>query len=197
MALFFNNSAFSQVTALAGQRPVHAAFAWLHGNPKTIMDWQAEMVAIPAPPFGEQARAEWLSERFAEAGLQRVETDEAGNVLGWLPTAKLPPESTGPVVVLSAHLDTVFPAETPLKPVLDGDRLTAPGACDNGAGVAGMLAIAQALVKAKVELAGSLIFIGNVGEEGEGDLRGVRHLYSQSALAGRIAAHIVLDGAGG
>jgi acetylornithine deacetylase/succinyl-diaminopimelate desuccinylase-like protein len=196
MALIPNNSAFSQVTALAGQRPVHAAFAWLHGNPKTIMDWQAEMVAIPAPFLGEKARAEWLATRFTEAGLERVETDEAGNVFGWLPAAKLPPESTGPVVVISAHLDTVFPAETPLKPVVDGDRLTAPGACDNGAGVAGMLAIAKALVVARVELAGALIFMGNVGEEGEGNLRGVRHLYQQQALAGRIAAHIVLDGAG-
>lgn len=196
MAPFSNNSAFSHVTAIAEQRPVHAAFAWLHGNPKTIMDWQAELVAIPAPPFGEQARAEWLATRFAEAGLQNVETDEAGNVFGWLPAVKLPLESSGPVVVVSAHLDTVFPAETPLKPVVDGDRLTAPGACDNGAGVAGMLAIVQALVEAKVELAAPLIFLGNVGEEGEGDLSGVRHLYQQSALVGRIAAHIVLDGAG-
>jgi acetylornithine deacetylase/succinyl-diaminopimelate desuccinylase-like protein len=196
MAILSGNSAFSRVTALAEQRPVHAAFAWLHGNPKTIMDWQAEMVAIPAPPFGEHARAEWLACRFAEIGLCRVETDAAGNVFGWLTATKLPPESSGPVVVVSAHLDTVFRAETPLKPVVEGDRITAPGACDNGAGVAGMLAIARALVEAKVELAGALIFIGNVGEEGEGDLRGVRRIYQQSALAGRIAAHIVLDGAG-
>jgi acetylornithine deacetylase/succinyl-diaminopimelate desuccinylase-like protein len=196
MELSSPNSAFSRVTALAGQRPVHAAFAWLHGNPKTIMDWQAEMVAIPAPPFGEEERSKWLATRFAEAGLQRVETDAAGNVFGWLPASKLPPESTGPVVVLSAHLDTVFPAGTPLKPVVDGDRLQAPGACDNGAGVAGMLAIAHALIQAKAELAVPLIFLGNVGEEGEGDLRGVRCLYNQTALAGRISAHIVLDGAG-
>jgi len=153
-------------------------------------------VAIPAPPFGEQARAKWLTERFAEIGLQKVETDAAGNVFGWLTATKLPPESSGPVVVLSAHLDTVFPAETLLKPMVEGDRITAPGACDNGAGVAGMLAIAKALVEAKVELAGTLIFLGNVGEEGEGDLRGVRRFYQQSALAGRIAVHIVLDGAG-
>jgi acetylornithine deacetylase/succinyl-diaminopimelate desuccinylase-like protein len=192
----FHNSAFSRVTALASQRPVHAAFAWLHGNPKTIMDRQAELTAIPAPPFGEQARTEWLTARFTEAGLSRVETDAVGNVFGWLPAAKLPPESTGPLVVLSAHLDTVFPAETPLHPVVDGERLTAPGACDNGAGVAGMLAILYALLHAKAELPAPLVFLGNVGEEGEGDLRGVRCLYRQSALAGRIAAHIVLDGAG-
>jgi tripeptide aminopeptidase len=190
------NSAFSRVAALAALRPVHAAFAWLHGNPGKIMDWQARLVAIPAPPFGEQARSEWLAARLADAGLSDVHTDAIGNVFGSLPAAKLPPGSTGPVVVLSAHLDTVFPAETPLNPVVDGDRLQAPGACDNGAGVVGMLALVHALVQAKAELPAPLIFMGNVGEEGEGDLRGVRHLYSQAALAGRIAAHIVLDGAG-
>ena len=195
MALF-HNSAFSRVTALAELRPVHAAFAWLHGNPKTIMDWQAELVSIPAPPFGEQARSLWMAARFTEAGLSSVQTDAVGNVFGWLPATKLPPESTGPVVVLSAHLDTVFPAGTPLHPVVDGDRLQAPGACDNAAGVVGMLAIAHAMVAAKVELAAPLLFLGNVGEEGEGDLRGVRFFYKQPALAGRISAHIVLDGAG-
>ncbi len=160
------------------------------------MDWQAGLVAIPAPPFGEQARSEWLAARFAEAGLIDVQTDAVGNVYGTLAALKLPPESSGPVVVLSAHLDTVFPAETPLHPVMDGDRLQAPGSCDNGAGVAGMLAIARALVEAEIELPAPLIFLGNVGEEGEGDLRGVRHFYNQRSLAGRIAAHIVLDGAG-
>src|ERR1700677_2017405 len=127
MASVPRKSAFSRVTALAAQRPVHAAFAWLHGNPKKIMDWQAGLVAIPAPPFGEKARSEWLAARFAETGLSQVHTDAIGNVYGFLPAAKLPPESTGPVVVLSAHLDTVFPAGTPLSPVLDGDRLEAPG----------------------------------------------------------------------
>ncbi len=196
MGLFSRSSSFSRVTALAALRPVHAAFSWLHGNPKTIMDWQSELVAIPAPPFGEQARSAWLAARFHAAGLSNVQTDEVGNVTGTLPATDLPADSTGPVVILSAHLDTVFPADTPINPVLDGDLLAAPGASDNGAGVAGMLAIVQALVEAKVELRAPIIFLGNVGEEGEGDLRGVRHFYSQPALAGRIAAHIVLDGAG-
>jgi tripeptide aminopeptidase len=196
MSVSARSSAFSRVTSLAAQRPVHAAFAWLHGNPGKIMSWQAQLVAIPAPPFGEQARSEWLAARFAEAGLSQVHTDAAGNVFGLLPAAKLPPESTGPVIVLSAHLDTVFPADTPLNPVIDGDRLKAPGACDNGAGVVGMLTIAHAMIQAKVEVPVPLVFVGNVGEEGEGDLRGVRHLYKQDELAGRIAAHIVLDGAG-
>ena len=195
MAPSFQNSAFSRVAALATQRSVHAAFSWLHGNPKAIMDWQAELVAIPGSPFGEQARSAWMATRFTEAGLNRVETDSVGNVYGWLLAAKLPPESTGPVVVLSAHLDTVFPAETLLNPVVDGDRLVSPGSCDNAAGVVGMLAIAHALTQAQVEVPTPLLFLGNVGEEGLGDLRGVRHLYGEKALAGRIAAHLVLDGA--
>ena len=160
------------------------------------MDWQVELVAIPAPPYGEQARAEWLAARFAEAGLSDVHTDAAGNVLGILSARKLPPESTGPLVLLSAHLDTVFPSGTPLHPMIEGERLQAPGACDNAAGVAGMLAVASALLRGGVELPAPLAVLGNVGEEGEGDLRGVRHFYEHSALAGRVAAHIVLDGAG-
>jgi tripeptide aminopeptidase len=196
MTHFSSNSAFSRVTALAERRAVHAAFGWLHGNPKKIMDWQVEVTAIPAPPFGEAARSRWMAARFREAGLSWIETDAVGNVTAWLPAFGLPAESTGPIVVLSAHLDTVFPMETPLEPVVSGDRLAAPGACDNGAGVVGMLAVAKALVESQVETAAPILFLGNVGEEGEGDLRGVRHFYEQQALAGRIAAHIVLDGAG-
>jgi len=192
-------SAFARVNTLAGKRPTHAAFAWLHGNPKTIMDWQMEVVAIPAPPFGEQARAAWLADRFVEAGLTDVHTDDVGNVLGFIYPSSHNVESTGHIVVVSAHLDTVFPAGTRIHPSLtqkDGsDRLEAPGACDNGAGIAGLLALARALVHAQVDVPVPLLFVGNVGEEGEGDLRGIRHLYL-SPLAGRIAAHIVLDGAG-
>jgi acetylornithine deacetylase/succinyl-diaminopimelate desuccinylase-like protein len=200
MAIFSRSTAFSRVTALAALRPVHASFSWLHNNPKTLMDLQSELVAIPAPPFGEAERSQWLAARFAEAGLSDIRTDSVGNVLGFIPATGLPPESSGHIVVISAHLDTVFPVETTLNPVVsnvDGvRRLCAPGACDNAAGVIGMLAVAQALIQAKVKLAVPLVVLGNVGEEGEGDLRGVRHFYEQKALAGRIAAHIVLDGAG-
>jgi len=200
MSLFPKSSAFAQVTGLASLRTVHAAFSWLRLYTKRIMGWQAELVAIPAPPFGEQARSEWLAARFGECGLSDVHTDPAGNVLAILQPANLPPEGTGPVVVLSAHLDTVFPPGTPLHPVLtetDGiGRLQAPGACDNAAGVAGILALANALVQAKVELPAPLVFLGNVGEEGEGDLRGVRQFYANRSLAERVVAHIVLDGAG-
>jgi len=200
MALSSRTAAFSRITALASRRSVHAAFAWLHASDRVLLEWQKELCTIPAPPFGERARSQWMAARFQDAGLTGIATDEAGNVLGFLPAPRLDPESTGPIVVVSAHLDTVFPADTPLRPLLrtvDGrERLEAPGACDNAAGVVGLLGLAHALVRARMELPAALLFIGNVGEEGEGDLRGMRHLYSRSALAGRIVAHIVLDGAG-
>ena len=200
MAIFSRSTAFTRVTAIAALRPVHAAFTWLHNSPKTLIDRQAELVAIPAPPFGERDRSQWIAVRFAEIGLANIETDSIGNVFGFLPAAHLPADSTGSVVVVSAHLDTVFPAGTSLQPSItrvDGtSRLSAPGACDNGAGVIGMLALAQALVHAKAKLAAPIVILGNVGEEGEGDLRGIRHFYEQRPLGGRVAAHLVLDGAG-
>lgn len=196
MSLPTRNAFFARVTILAARRAVHAAFAWMHQNPKTILDWQIDLSRIPGAPFHEEKRSVWMAERFREAGLSAVTTDAIGNVFATLPAANLPAESTGPVVVLSAHLDTVFPLKTPLEPKLSEDRVVQPGICDNAAGVVGMLAIAHALVEAKVELPAPLIFLGNVGEEGEGDLRGVRHLYDKNPLAGRIAAHVVLDGAG-
>ena len=200
MPIFSRSSAFSRVTAIAAQRSVHAAFTWIHNNPKTLIDLQSELVAIPAPPFGEEDRARWLVGQFEQIGVSNIQIDAIGNVLGFIPPADLPPESTGHILVLSAHLDTVFPPGTPLKPALvssDGvNRLAAPGACDNAAGVIGLLALARALVEADVRLPVPVVLLGNVGEEGEGDLRGVRHFYDQRPLAGRVAAHIVLDGAG-
>ena len=200
MAIFSRSTAFSRVTALAAQRTVHAAFAWMHNNPQRIMDWQRDVVGIAAPPFGEQPRAEWFAQELAAIGVPSVKTDAIGNVIGILPAAHLPAESSGPVVVISAHLDTVFPAEAPLDPLVervDGSlRLTAPGACDNGAGLAGLLAIVEALLQSQTALPVPVVVLANVGEEGEGDLRGVRHFYDESRYASRVAAHIVLDGAG-
>jgi len=191
----FPASAMNRVTDLASRRPVHAAFSWFHNHPKIILDWQSELTAVPAPPFGEQARGKWMADLFRQIGLSAVRTDALGNVFGTL-AADLPPESTGPVVILSAHLDTVFPAETHIAPRKEGDRLLAPGICDNGAGLAGLLAMAQAMIHAEIHPSVPLIFLANVGEEGEGDLRGIRYFYAHDPLAGRVVAHIVLDGAG-
>ncbi|HEX6496360.1 MAG TPA: M20/M25/M40 family metallo-hydrolase [Acidobacteriaceae bacterium] len=163
------------------------------------MDWQQALVRIPAPPFGEANRAAWLLEQFTAIGLTGTTIDEEGNVIGLLPTAaptEAKPSEAQRAVVVSAHIDTVFPAGTEVAPQISGTRLVAPGACDNAAGVTGLLAIAAALMDASITLPCPVLFIGNVGEEGEGDLRGMRYLYQRSPWRDRIGAHIVLDGAG-
>ncbi len=192
--------AASCVAQIAADRRVHQAFQWLHLQEQRILQWQAEMVSVPAPPFGERPRAEWLCERFRELGLENPHLDEVGNAIAVHPGTG----GSGCKVLLSAHVDTVFPAGTPISAERDGTRLTAPGACDNGAGVAAMLAIAASLKQTGITTECDLVFIGNVGEEGEGDLRGMRHIYrarlgsagNGGAERGEIAAHIVLDGAG-
>jgi tripeptide aminopeptidase len=197
MAILSRSSAFSRVLALAEQRPLHEAFRWLHLHGQQMLRWQMELIAIPAPPFGEEMRSVWIADKFRQAGLTDVHIDAIGNVFGIIANGNSEPEDTAtPVVILSAHLDTVFPFETPLEPVLREDRIEAPGACDNATGVIGMLAIAHALLSSGIPLDATLVFVGNVGEEGEGDLRGVRHIYQNSPYSHRVAAHIVLDGAG-
>jgi tripeptide aminopeptidase len=188
------HSAFSRIGQLASLPRVHAAFQWFHLHDRKVMQWQQELVSIAAPPFGESRRAEWLAERFRELRLQQVEIDSVGNVLGYFPGNRSPAGQR--CVMLSAHIDTVFPLHTPLTPLLEHNRLEAPGACDNGAGVAGLLAMAAALESCGIELPCDLLFAGNVGEEGEGDLRGMRYLYGASPWRERIVSNVVLDGAG-
>jgi len=156
--------------------------------------WLLEVLAIPAPPFGEAARAAWFIERFAALGLDELYLDAAGNAVALLPAAD--ERKDGPLVLVSAHLDTVFPAGTPTTPTEDGDRILAPGACDNAAGLTGLLALAAALKHANLAPPVPILFVANVGEEGEGDLRGMRHIFTESAYASRIRAAIVLEGAG-
>jgi tripeptide aminopeptidase len=191
-------SAFSRVVHLASQRPVHEAFQWLHLQEPRIMDWQAELVEIAAPPFHEQDRAAWLCNRFRDLGLEHVEVDTSGNALGYLSGVA---DSNGPCLLISAHIDTIFPVGPAIHAERENRRLKAPGACDNGAGLAGLLAIAAVLRAGRekgsaLPLRHGILFAGNVGEEGEGDLRGIRYLYQQSAWRKHICANIVLDGAG-
>lgn len=184
--------AIACVAQLAADRRVHQAFQWLHLQEQRILQWQTEMVGVPAPPFGEARRAEWLRDRFCELGLENPHIDEVGNTIGTWPGTG----SGSRRVLLSAHIDTVFPASTPIRADLNGSRLSAPGACDNGAGVAAMLAMAAVLKQAGIVPEREIVFAGNVGEEGEGDLRGMRHMYREVDRRTEIAAHIVLDGAG-
>lgn len=196
MQSFLSLNPLGQVPQLAAQRRVHQAFRWLHLHDGLLMDWQRTLVGIPAPPFGEGPRAAWLLEQFHSLGLSEAAIDEEGNVIGLLRASSATLARTSQVVVLSAHIDTVFPPETDVTPQTTGTRLLAPGACDNAAGVTGLLAIVAACMDASIALSRPVLFVGNVGEEGEGDLRGMRYLYQRSPWRDRIAAHIVLDGAG-
>ena len=183
-----------RIARLAANPAVHRAFHWLHLHQPQLRRWQLELLRIPAPPFAEQARAAWFLERFQSLGLADPHLDAAGNALAELPSST--PDTTQPLILLSAHLDTVFPVGTPTEPTEDDTRILAPGACDNAAGLTGLLAIAAALRHAELVPPVPILFAANVGEEGEGDLRGMRHLFTDSPFASRIAAAIALEGAG-
>jgi tripeptide aminopeptidase len=179
-----------EVARLAASPEVRSAFNWLRMQEPQLTHWQMEMARIPAPPFGESARAAWLVERFREVGLDDVRIDDVGNVFG------THPGFGRRYVALSAHIDTVFPANTPLNIRQQGSRIYGPGVSDNGAGVVALLAIAALLRNVRIRHALPYVFIGNVGEEGEGDLRGMRHIFSTPRWKDSIAYSLVLDGAG-
>src|SRR6201997_5136876 len=179
-----------EVARLSAAPEVRSAFNWFRAQEPQLAHWQLEMARISAPPFGEGARAAWLADRFRELGLDDVRVDDVGNVFG------IHPGFGKRYIALSAHIDTVFPAGTPLNIRQQGTRLYGPGVSDNGAGVAALLGIAALLRTVRIRHALPFVFIGNVGEEGEGDLRGMRHIYSTPRWKDSIAYSLVLDGAG-
>jgi tripeptide aminopeptidase len=182
--------ASQQETARLAEIPqVRAAMGWFRAHEEQLANWQCEMAAIPAPPFGENQRAEWLKKQFERLELQHIQCDSVGNVLGIRGSGKR-------YVSLSAHMDTVFPAGTPLNIRRQGSRVYGPGVSDNGAGVIAMLAIAAAAQAVKLTHALPILFVGNVGEEGEGDLRGMRHIFSTPQWKDSICSSLILDGAG-
>src|SRR5258708_4837840 len=179
-----------EVARLAASPEVRSAFNWFRTQEPQLVQWQMEMARIPAPPFGWSARGAWPAELFREVGLDDVRIDEVGNVFGTHPGFG---RRYG---ALSAHIDTVFPANTPLNIRQQGSRLYGPGVSDNGAGVTALLGIAALLRTVRIRHALPFVFIGNVGEEGEGDLRGMRHIFSTPRWKDSIAYSVVLDGAG-
>jgi len=181
-----------RIAQIAAMRPVHTAFAKFLVRENELRRLQVEVARIPAPPFGEATRAEWLREKFIAIGLNDIEVDEVGNVIGMFPGSD--PES--PAVAVSAHLDTVFPADTDIEIHEDRDRIYGPGVSDNAAGLIAMLAVAEALRDAQIRCEADVIFIANVGEEGEGDLRGMRHIFETPRWSARIGSTIVIDGSG-
>src|SRR5213080_602607 len=182
---------------------IRAARHHIERTDEVTLARQAALSAIPAPTGAEGRRAAHLAELFREIGLSDVSIDHAGNVQGWF--ARNGETSAGPVV-LAAHLDTVFGAEVDVAVERHGQRLEGPGISDNARGLAALVAVAEAMVAARVPAARPILFAATVGEEGSGDLRGVKYLLNGKretlkdsltvAGNGKPAAFIALDGAG-
>jgi len=173
--------------SLSDQPQVRTALTWLEQNVDWATDLQIRLTEIPAPSFQEEKRAEAVAKLLAEQALT-VHQDKLGNVIGELRG------KSDQVVLLTAHLDTVFPANTDVRARRQGERIVAPGISDNGTGLAALVAIARAMNVAHIKPLDTILFAANVGEEGEGNLRGMRALVDE--YHSRLKAVIVLDGSG-
>jgi len=173
---------------LSDNARVRAALDWFTPNISWVNDQQARLTEIPAPPFQESARADAVEALLAEAGLS-VQIDKTGSVIG-----ELRGVNEKEIVLVAGHLDTVFPPGTDVKVHRDGSRMAAPGISDNGTGLAALVAMARALQFAHVKPQRTIFFVADVGEEGEGNLRGIRAIVD--AYRARLKAVVVLDGSG-
>ena len=190
-------STFAQaatVRDVTASKAYKAAVAELdRSHDQTVQDI-ATLTEIPAPPFKEKARGLAYLEKLRAAGLADVEMDEEGNVTGlWRGTGA----PGGKLIVLAAHLDTVFPEGTEVKVRREGTKLSAPGIGDDTRSLAVLLAYVRAMKAAGVRTGKDILFVGNVGEEGPGDLRGVRYLFTKGKYKDRIAAFMSMDGTDG
>jgi tripeptide aminopeptidase len=182
----------STVGELADSRPLRDCLQWFTREKQWINETHLALCRIPAPTFLEQQRAEWMTSQFRLIGCE-ASLDKAGNVIATLGTT-----AQAPYVALTAHLDTVLTPRLKEDISIEPDgKFRGPGVSDNGAGLAALLAVARALKSCpgSEEPARDLLFVANVGEEGEGNLSGMRFLCKQSALAKKIAAFLILDGA--
>lgn len=157
------------------------------GAGSEVVETAIAIQQIPAPTFAEQARAAEVERRMRALGLADVATDALGNVYGRWPGA-----GGAPGLLIAAHTDTVFPAETDLRVRREGQRVYGPGLGDNSLGVAGLLHLADAMRRHRLRQAGDVWFVANVGEEGLGDLRGMRAAVER--LHSQIGAAIALEG---
>ena len=169
---------------------IHAARRHLERADEQTLARQAELSAIAAPTGAEGRRAARVAALFRDAGLRDVFVDEVGNVHAWWGESR-PGE---PAVLLAAHLDTAFPGDVDVRVTRRGTRLAGPGISDNARGLATLVAVAAALRAASVPLQRPVLFAATVGEEGAGDLKGMRHLFARDGL--KAHAVIALDGAG-
>lgn len=185
--LFLAAAAGPASAQLASTQAAHARIAADYDA--TIAD-VIELTEIPAPPFKETARAQRMREKFAALGLENVHIDAIGNVIGTRPGK----DRAARALMVAAHLDTVFPPDVPIKVRREGDTLHAPGIGDTTVTLAALLAFVRAMNAGRLETPRDIIFVANVGEEGQGDLRGVRHLFTASPLKPRIGDFISFDG---
>ena len=177
----------AEIAAIRNNRNVQAAMEHIVAiEPQSRRDL-IELTEIPAPPFGEENRARRFAEMLRQAGLSDVTIDDVGNVIG-----RRPGKSGDRVIAYSAHLDTVFPLETDVTVRFDDEKMYAPGIGDNTRGLVTVLGVLRALQKTGIETDADILFIGNVGEEGLGDLRGVKHLFRDGAPG--IDTLIAVDG---
>ena len=174
---------------LARLAPVASALDWLRAASEETLAEQIAFCEVPAPPFGEEARGEHLMARLRAEGLDDVRRDTEGNII-----ARVPAQEDGPLVVIAAHLDSVFSADVRPKVQRQGNVLRAPGIGDNARGLASMLMLARALRRFGLKLKHPLVLVGTVGEEGAGNLRGVRHLLTRELAPQSIGAFLVVDG---
>jgi tripeptide aminopeptidase len=179
------------IASLLGAQGIQQAFHFIDEMRSELDEELVRICEIPAPPFKEEARAREIARRFEEIGLLRVRSDEEGNVI-----AERPGLSPEPRVIVSAHLDTVFPEGTNVRVRRDGARFNAPGISDNTCGIVSLIALARALDAGGIETEGRVYFVATVGEEGEGNLRGARHLFTGGEFQSGVDAFISLDGPG-
>jgi acetylornithine deacetylase/succinyl-diaminopimelate desuccinylase-like protein len=178
------------IDAVLAHERVRAARYHIERSDELTLARQAALSAVPAPTGAEGPRGARLAELFREVGLVDVAADEVGNVTGWAGARRDNP------VVLSAHLDTVFGPELDVSVERRATRLEGPGIADNARGLAALVAVAEALVRARVTTVRPVLFAATVGEEGSGDLRGVKHLLNGGRVTVKPFAFIALDGAG-
>lgn len=188
MATVTARAATNPIDALAQDKRVVRALAWLSKNLDWVTQQQIAITEIPAPEFQESARAAYIAKLFTSSGL-KVRTDSAGNVIG-----ERAGSNSKDVILIVAHLDTVFSADTDVHVKTAGTRLEAPGVSDDGAGLAALVATARALEQSRVKTQMTIALAADVGEEGEGNLRGIRQLVD--SYGARLRAVIALDGAG-
>lgn len=183
--------AAQQPAVPSGNARVRAALETIQRDNAWTLDQQVSICEIPAPPFKEQQRAEEYRRRLEALGLRNVRIDAEGNVI-----AERPGTGNGPTVMISGHLDTVFPEGTDVTVRKEGTRYHGPGIGDDCRGLAVVLAVARAFEQANVQTNGTIYFVGTVGEEGAGNLRGVRHLFTKEFPNREIDYFISVDGTG-